>query len=98
MVWPSGASDNRKDTLTQLDDEDDMSPQDEAIGMVIPDGFLQESRPAALDNFLVKRGVLVRLIMGWRGGLITRRSQERTKDLYDYCVHLEADQKNSRFS
>ena len=31
-------------------------------------------------------------------GLITRRSQERTKDLYDYCVHLEADQKNSRFS
>ena len=28
VVWPSGASDNRKDTLTQLDDEDDMSPED----------------------------------------------------------------------
>ena len=51
--------------MTQLDDED-MSPEDEAIGMVIPDGFrLQESTPAALDNSLVKRGVFVRLSMGW---------------------------------
>ena len=39
IVWPSGTSDNRKDPLTVLDDEDDMSPEDEAIGMVIPDGF-----------------------------------------------------------
>ena len=47
------------------DDDDGMSPDDEAIGMVIPDGFrLQESRPAALDSSLVKRGVLVRLSMG----------------------------------
>ena len=63
-----------------------MSPEDEAIGMVIPDGFrLQESRPrpAALDNSLVKRGVLGSLSMGWFGGLITRKSQERTKELYD---------------
>ena len=52
IVWPSGASHNRKEPLTQLDDEDDMSTEDEAIGMVIPDGFrLQESRPAALDNY-----------------------------------------------
>ena len=52
--------------MTQLDDED-MSPEDEAIGMVIPDGFrLQESRPAALDNSLVKRGVLDQ---AW-GGLV----------------------------
>ena len=27
--------------------------------------------------------------MGWFGGLITRKSQERTKELYDYRVHLE---------
>ena len=48
-----------KDPLTQLDDEDDMSPEDEATGMVIPDGLrLQESRPADLDNFLLKSGVL----------------------------------------
>ena len=48
--------------------------------MVIPDGFrLQESRPPALDKSLVKRGALVRLFMGWFGGLITRKSQERTK-------------------
>ena len=93
MVWPSGASDNRKDPLTQLDDEHDMSPEDEAIGMVITDGFrLQESRPAALDNFLVKHGVLVRVSMGWFGGLITRKSQQRTKELYDYRMHLEEDQ------
>ena len=78
-VWPPGASDNRKDPLTQLDDED-MSPEDEAIGMGIPDGNRpEESRPAALDNSLVKRGVIVRLSMGWFGGLITRKSQERTK-------------------
>ena len=66
-----------------------MSPDDEAIGMVVPDGFrLQEPRPAALDSSLVKRGVLVRLGMGWFGGLITRQSQERTKHVYDYRVHL----------
>ena len=81
-----------KNTQTLLDDEDDMSPEDEAIGMVIPDGFrLQGSRPAALDNYLVNRGVSVRLGMGWSGGLITRKSQERTKHVYDYRVHLEAD-------
>ena len=36
--------------------------------------------------------VLVRLSMGWFGGLITRRSQERTKEAYDCRVHLEGDQ------
>ena len=67
-----------------------MSPEDEAIGMVISDGFrLQESRPADLDNYLVKREVLARLGMGWFGGRVTRKSQERTKELYDYRVHLE---------
>ena len=70
-----------------------MSPDDDAIGMVVPDGFrLQESRPAALDSFLVKRGVLLRLSMGWFGGLITRQSQERTKHVYDYRVRLAEDQ------
>ena len=52
--------------------------------MVVQDGFcLQASRPAAVDNSLVKCGVLLRLGMGF-GGLITRKSQERTEDLYDY--------------
>ena len=70
-----------------------MSPEDEAIGMVIPDGFrLQDSRPPALDDSLVKRGVLGRLCMGWFGGLITRKSQERTEEVSDYRVHLEEDQ------
>ena len=30
--------------------------------------------------------------MGWFGGLITRKSQERTKGVYNYRVHLEEDQ------
>ena len=70
-----------------------MSPDDEAIGMVVPHGFrLQESRSAALDSSLVKRGVLVRLSLGWFGGLITHQNQERTKHVYDYRVHLVEDQ------
>ena len=68
----------------------DMSPEHEVIGMVISDEFrIQKSRPGALGNDLVKRGVSVRLDMKWFGGLITRKSQERTKDVYDYRVHLE---------
>ena len=37
---------NRKDLLTLLDDEDDMSPEDEAIGMVVQDGFT----PSAVET------------------------------------------------
>ena len=29
--------------------------------------------------------------------LKTRKSQERTKDMYDYCVHLEANQRRADF-
>ena len=47
---------------------------------------------AALDHALVKRRVLVRLGMGWFGGLITRQSEEQTSNVYDYRVHLEQDQ------
>ena len=55
----------------------DLSPEDEAVGMAIPDGFRLQSRGqlAALDGSLVIRGVLVRLGMGWFGVLITRKSQ-----------------------
>ena len=61
--------------------------------MEIPDGFqTQASAPAALDSSLVQRGVLVRLGIGWFGGLITRQSQERTRHLYDHRVHIELDQ------
>lgn len=30
--------------------------------------------------------------MGWFCGLITRQSQQRTRHLYDYRVHIEQDQ------
>ena len=67
-----------------------MSPENEAIGIVIADGFrLQEWKPADLGNSLVKRGVIVRLSMGWFGRRITRKSQERTKELHDYRVYLQ---------
>ena len=70
-----------------------MSPEYDAIAMMIPDAFrLQDSRPDDLDNPLVKRGVFVRLSMGWSGGRTTCKSQERTKEMYDYRVHLEGDQ------
>ena len=70
-----------------------MDSDDEIQAMEIPDGFrIQASTPAALDSSLLQRGVLVRLGMGWFGGMITRQSQERTRHLYDYRVHLEVDQ------
>ena len=93
IVWHSGASDNGKDPLALLGDEDDMSPEDEAIGMVIPDGFRLErvetscSRQFFSETWCVsetKHGVV------WRP--ITRKTHERTKEVYDYRVHLEEDQ------
>ena len=82
------------DKTRRLCDEENMSPEGKVIGMMmIPDGLcLQEPRPATPDNPSVQRGVIARLSMGWFGGLMTRKSQERTKAVYDYRVHLEADQ------
>ncbi|CAB1111412.1 unnamed protein product [Ectocarpus sp. CCAP 1310/34] len=81
------------DELSHVDDDDSMESDDEIRAMEIPDGFrIQASTPAALDNLLLQRGLLVRLGMGWFGGLITRQSQERTRHLYDYRVHLDLDQ------
>lgn len=80
----AGISKNEKYLLTLPDEDDDLSPEDEVISVTIPDDFrLQISSPAALDSSLVKRGVLLRLTMGWLGRLITRQSQERTSPLYD---------------
>ncbi|CAB1107407.1 unnamed protein product [Ectocarpus sp. CCAP 1310/34] len=59
-----------RDPLTQLDDYDELSPEEEALKMDIPDGFrLQASPPPALDQSIVKRGVLVKLGLGWFGGM-----------------------------
>ena len=84
---------NQDDELALLDEDDSMDPEDEVHGMKIPDGYrLQVSKPAALDSSLLQRGVLVRLGMRWFGRAITRQSQERTRHMYDYLVHLEPDQ------
>ena len=45
---------------------------------------------SSFDGRRVARGVL--LGMGWFVGLITPKSQGRTKNVYVYLVHLEADQ------
>eukprot|EP00903_Cladosiphon_okamuranus_P012014 g11281.t1 len=48
-----------EDPQTQLEDDDELAPGEEPLGMDIPDGFqLQRSPPSALDQSLVKRGVL----------------------------------------
>ena len=66
--------------------------------MVVSDKFrLQASRPAALGNSVMKHGALVTLGMGGFGCLVARKSQERTKGFFDYCVHLEADQRTAAF-
>ena len=84
---------NPDDELALLDEDDSMDPEDEIHGLEIPDGYrLQASKSAALDSSLLQRGVLVRLGMGWFGRSITRQSQERTRHLYDYRVHLELGQ------
>ncbi|CBJ33249.1 C2H2 zinc finger protein [Ectocarpus siliculosus] len=86
-------SQSQTDELALLDEDDSMDPddpEDETQGMEIPAGFrLQEFTPAALDRLLLQRGVLVRLGMGWFGGLIIQQSPQR--HLYDYCVQLEVD-------
>ncbi|CAB1112188.1 unnamed protein product [Ectocarpus sp. CCAP 1310/34] len=80
-----GTSQTQTDELALLDDDDSMDPQDpehETQGMEIPTGFrIQEVKPVALDKLLLRRGVLVRLGMGWFEGLIIQQSQQDTRHL-----------------
>ena len=39
----------------------------------------------------MKRGVLVKLGLGWFGGLILRRAHPPSRDVYDYRVVLHCD-------
>ncbi|CAN0317409.1 unnamed protein product [Ectocarpus sp. 13 AM-2016] len=60
--------------------------------MDVPDAFLlQASRPPALDQSLVKRGVLVELGLGWFGGLIARTASQSSRRTHDYRVTLHSD-------
>ena len=46
--------------MSQLDDDDQLSHGEPLLGMDVPEGFrLQVSPPPALDQSLVKLGVLV---------------------------------------
>ena len=59
--------------------------------MDISKGFrLQLSPLPALDQSLVKRGVLVRLGLGWFGGVITRRAHQISRCEYNYRAILHA--------
>ena len=79
--------------MSIIDDGDELA-DGEIIGMIVPDGFqLQMSPPPALDVSLVNRGILVRLGLGWFGGVITRKAQKKQNRLeYGYRVILDADQ------
>ncbi|CAB1101004.1 unnamed protein product [Ectocarpus sp. CCAP 1310/34] len=57
-----------------------------------PKRWFPEAENRLYKGFLLRHGVLVRLGMGWFGGLITQQSQKDTRHLYDYCVQLELDQ------
>ena len=97
MPLCADTSHDQNDEMTLLDEDDSMDPDDEIDGMEIPDGFrIQPSRPAALDGSFLQRGVLVRLGMGWFGGLIARQSRQHTRHFYDYRAHLEQDQSTRR--
>ena len=45
-------------------------------------------KPLVLDGSFVGRGVIVRLRLGWLGGRISRKAQERTRHMYNYRVVL----------
>ena len=94
MSWCKAGGYDKENEQTLLDD-DDVVEEGGVIDLVISDGFhLQASRTAVQDNSLVKRRVVLRLSVGWFGGYITRKSQERTinSHVYDYRVQLEEDQ------
>ena len=75
-VNPLDERDNT-DPISQLDSDEDMEPGEECLPTRVPDGFhLQESGPAALDQTLVKRYVLLRRGMG---GLRERSAAECTR-------------------
>ena len=81
-----------QDPFSPLDHDDQLSDGETVLGMDIPEGFrLQMSPPPTLDQSLVKRGVLVRLGLGWFGGVITRRAHQSSRCEHDYRVMLHAD-------
>ncbi|CAN0582865.1 unnamed protein product, partial [Ectocarpus sp. 12 AP-2014] len=81
-----------EDPLAQIDDDDYLSSEEGMLRMDVPDAFLlQASRPPALDQSLVKRGVLVELGLGWFGGLIARTASQSSRRTYDYRVTLHSD-------
>ena len=56
----------------------------ESQDMNVASGFhLQEARQAMLDESLLKRGVLLRLGLGWFGEVVTRRAQGASHRAYD---------------
>ena len=79
--------------LAVLDEDDDLENGEESQGMVDTSGLhLQMARPASLDESLLKRGVLLRLGLGWFGGVVTRRAHEASRKAYYYHrVMLEED-------
>ena len=85
---------NPADLLSIVDDDDELADGEEIVGMAVPNGSqLQISPSLALNVSLVNRGVLVRLGIGWFGGVITREAQKKHNRLeYGYRFILDVDQ------
>ena len=49
----------------------------------------KEPRSAPLDNYLVKHGVLVKLVMAWFCEVLTRKSQGPPRDVSDYRMQIK---------
>lgn len=84
---------NARDTLSQLDSDDDLDPEDNILAMQLPGGFrLREHHPTVLDRAFVKWYVLLQRGLGCFLGSISRTVAPQTNHIYDYRVMLEFDQ------
>ena len=79
--------------LAQLDEDDDLENEEESQSMdVLSEVRLQKARSASLDESFLKREVLVRLGLGWFGGVISHRTQQASGRTYGYRLMLKEDQ------
>ena len=75
-----------------MDTDDDVADDEVLLPLEVPaDYSLVSTAPAALTRALVHQEILSRLGLGWFRGVITRKTQARTSDRYDFRVFLETD-------
>ena len=69
------------DELAALDIDDGVADDETLLPLEVPaDYSLVSSAPAALTLALANQEILLRLVMGWFRGVVTRKTQARTSD------------------